>query len=63
MKDHPVTPVADAMLSERPYVRARTPGEARLELARVAATQLDANVVEVFLRVLDGPQRFRRAAG
>lgn len=58
-----VADVYDAMLSERPYVRARTPGEARLELARVAATQLDANVVEVFLRVLDGPQRFRRAAG
>ena len=58
-----VADVYDAMLSERPYVRARTPGEARLELERVAATQLDANVVEVFLRVLDGPGRFRRAAG
>jgi hypothetical protein len=29
----------------------------------VSATQLDANVVEAFLRVLDGPRRFRRAAG
>jgi HD-GYP domain-containing protein (c-di-GMP phosphodiesterase class II) len=58
-----VADVYDAMLSERPYVRARTPGEARLELERVAATQLDANVVEAFLRVLDGQHRFRRAAG
>ena len=58
-----VADVYDAMLSERPYVRARTPGEARLELERVAATQLDANVVDVFLRVLDGQHRFRRAAG
>ena len=58
-----VADVYDAMLSDRPYVPARTPDEARVELGRVAAKQLDANVVEAFLRVLDGPQRFRRAAG
>ena len=57
-----VADVYDAMLSERPYAPARTPHEARLELERVASTQLDANVVEAFLRVLDGPSRFRRAA-
>ena len=54
--------VYDAMLSPRPYAAPRTPAEARRELERVAATQLDANVVEAFLRVLDGPARFRRAA-
>jgi HD-GYP domain-containing protein (c-di-GMP phosphodiesterase class II) len=48
-----VADVYDAMLSARPYAPARTPQEARLELERVAATQLDANVVEAFLRVLD----------
>jgi HD-GYP domain-containing protein (c-di-GMP phosphodiesterase class II) len=57
-----VADVYDAMLSERPYAAALTPREARLELERVASTQLDANVVEAFLRVLDGPSRFRRAA-
>ena len=54
--------VYDAMLSERPYAPARTPDEARLELERVASTQLDAHVVDAFLRVLDGPTRFRRVA-
>jgi HD-GYP domain-containing protein (c-di-GMP phosphodiesterase class II) len=52
-----VADVYDAMLSERPYAPARTPEEAREELRRVAATQLDANVVEAFLRVLDGPRQ------
>jgi len=50
-----VADVYDAMLSERPYAPAHTPDEARDELARVASTQLDANVVEAFLRVIDGP--------
>ena len=54
--------VYDAMLSPRPYAPTRTPEDARAELERVAATQLDANVVEAFVRVLDGPSRFRRAA-
>ena len=58
-----VADVYDAMLSDRPHVPARTPEEARLELERVSATQLDANVVEAFLRVLDQPRRMRRAAG
>jgi len=57
-----VADVYDAMLSERPYGPARTPNEARLELERVAATQLDAQVVEAFLQVLDRRGRFRRAA-
>jgi HD-GYP domain-containing protein (c-di-GMP phosphodiesterase class II) len=57
-----VADVYDAMLSERPHVSARTPEEARLELERVSATQLDANVVEAFLRALDRPRRVRRAA-
>jgi HD-GYP domain-containing protein (c-di-GMP phosphodiesterase class II) len=54
--------VYDAMLSPRPYAPTRTPDEARAELERVASTQLDANVVEAFLRVLDGPGLFRRVA-
>ena len=57
-----VADVYDAMLSERPYAPARTAEAARKELERVAATQLDANVVEAFLRVLDGPSRTRAAA-
>ncbi len=58
-----VADVYDAMLSERPYGPALTADDARVELERVSAKQLDANVVEAFLRVLDGPRRFRRAAG
>jgi HD-GYP domain-containing protein (c-di-GMP phosphodiesterase class II) len=50
------------MLSDRPYAAARTRDEAREELERVAATQLDVNVVEAFLRVLDGPIESARAA-
>jgi HD-GYP domain-containing protein (c-di-GMP phosphodiesterase class II) len=57
-----VADVYDAMLSQRPYAPARTPDEAREELQRVAARQLDANVVEAFLRVLDGPRRSSSAA-
>lgn len=51
-----VADVYDAMLSHRPYAAARTLEEAREELERVAATQLDGNVVEAFLGVLDGPR-------
>ena len=43
----------DAMLSERPYRPARTPGEARGELRRCAGTQFDSRVVEALLAVLD----------
>ena len=57
-----VADVYDAMLSHRPYAPARTPAEAREELQRVAATQLDANVVEAFLRTLEGPAHSARAA-
>jgi HD-GYP domain-containing protein (c-di-GMP phosphodiesterase class II) len=57
-----VADVYDAMLSKRSYAPALAPDEARNELERVASTQLDANVVEAFLRVLERPGRFRRAA-
>jgi HD-GYP domain-containing protein (c-di-GMP phosphodiesterase class II) len=57
-----VADVYDAMLSPRPYAAALPPDEARRELERVASSQLDEHVVEAFLRVLDGPGRFRRAA-
>lgn len=50
-----VADVYDAMLSQRPYAAARAPEEARQELERVSAKQLDENVVEAFLRVLDSP--------
>ena len=48
-----VADVYDAMLTPRPYGPTRTPAEARAELVRVSATQLDAHVVAAFLRVLD----------
>lgn len=57
-----VADVYDAMLMERPYAPARTPDEARQELERVAAAQLDANVVEAFLGALDGPRPSTSAA-
>ena len=57
-----VADVYDAMLSPRPYAAARPPDEARRELERVASSQLDEHVVDAFLRVLDGPGRFCRAA-
>jgi HD-GYP domain-containing protein (c-di-GMP phosphodiesterase class II) len=57
-----VADVYDAMLSPRPYAPALTAEEAQLELERVAATQLDAQVVEAFLDVLDGPRESRSAA-
>jgi HD-GYP domain-containing protein (c-di-GMP phosphodiesterase class II) len=58
-----VADVYDAMLTPRPYGSVHTPDEARAELERVAAQQLDANVVAAFLRVLDGarPQRAAQA--
>ncbi|MDP3629804.1 MAG: HD-GYP domain-containing protein [Actinomycetota bacterium] len=39
----------DAMTSNRAYRRPMTMGQARAELIRVSGTQLDANLVEVFL--------------
>jgi len=48
-----VADVYDAMLSDRPYAPARTPSEAREELERVAAKQLDERIVTTFLRLVD----------
>jgi len=56
-----VADVYDAMRSARPYGPTLGPEEARRELERVSATQLDANVVEAFLRVL-ADRRERRGA-
>ena len=53
----------DAMITRRPYGPTRTPGEARAELMRVANSQLDANVVAAFMRVLDASQTESRAVG
>src|ERR671912_694743 len=39
----------DAMTTRRPYREARPPGDAMLELRRVAGTQLDPEVVEAFI--------------
>ena len=57
-----VADVYDAMTSPRPYGRTLTHAEARDELIRVASTQLDANVVDAFLRVLDDVGLPQRAA-
>jgi HD-GYP domain-containing protein (c-di-GMP phosphodiesterase class II) len=58
-----VADVYDAMLSPRPYAPALTLEEAQHELERVAATQLDAQVVEAFLDLLDAPPQARSAVG
>jgi HD-GYP domain-containing protein (c-di-GMP phosphodiesterase class II) len=58
-----VADVYDAMLTPRPYGPTRTPAEARDELVRVSATQLDAHVVAAFLRVLDDAREDARAVG
>jgi HD-GYP domain-containing protein (c-di-GMP phosphodiesterase class II) len=42
----------DAMVTDRPYRRARTAAQAYAELRRVAGSQLDANVVHALLEVL-----------
>jgi len=42
----------DAIVTDRPYRRGRTPGEACDELARVAGSQLDAAVVDAVLAEL-----------
>ena len=44
----------DAMTSERPYRQPLSDAHARIELQRCAGSQYDPQVVEVFLRVLDG---------
>ncbi|TAK35027.1 MAG: diguanylate cyclase [Chloroflexota bacterium] len=48
--------VADAysaMTTDRPYRKGINPDEARAELLRAAGTQLDPDIVRIFLRVLD----------
>ncbi|HEX9245170.1 MAG TPA: HD domain-containing phosphohydrolase [bacterium] len=49
--------VFDAVISKRPYKKARSPEEAAAELQRGAGTQFDPRVVEAFLaRTPDPPQ-------
>ncbi len=47
----------DAMTSSRPYREALSVAVAREELQRGAGTQFDPQVVDAFLRVLDGPEQ------
>jgi HD-GYP domain-containing protein (c-di-GMP phosphodiesterase class II) len=47
----------DAMVTDRPYRRARTVRQAQAELRRVAGTQLDADVVQALLAVLAKDRR------
>ena len=47
-----VTDAYSAMTVDRPYRKALSAGEAKAELKRVAGTQLDPKIVEVFLEVL-----------
>src|SRR5450755_188986 len=47
----------DAMTSARPYREARSVAVAREELQRCAGSQFDPQVVDAFLRVLDGPEQ------
>ncbi|MDI6913229.1 MAG: HD-GYP domain-containing protein [Desulfitobacteriaceae bacterium] len=44
----------DAMTSDRSYRKGKTPREAVQELRRVAGTQLDPELVNVFLKILEG---------
>ncbi len=46
-----------AMVLHHPYRRARTPEEARQELRRMAGSELDHRVVEVFLSLCSPPER------
>jgi len=49
--------VFDAIISKRPYKKARSAEEAAVELKRGAGTQFDPRVVEAFLaRTPDPPQ-------
>jgi putative nucleotidyltransferase with HDIG domain len=51
----------DAIVTERPYRRARSPREARVELERVAGSQLDSTVVAALVEELAAdPTRRRR---
>ena len=43
----------DAIVTDRPYRRARSPREARAELSRVAGTQLDPRVVDAVVEELN----------
>jgi HD-GYP domain-containing protein (c-di-GMP phosphodiesterase class II) len=50
----------DAMVTDRPYRRARAPRQAQAELRRVAGAQLDADVVQALLEVLGQDRQTRR---
>ena len=47
----------DAMITERPYAKAKTHAEAVAELRRNAGTQFDSGAVEALVRVLDAQAR------
>ncbi|MDP2661240.1 MAG: histidine kinase N-terminal 7TM domain-containing protein [Dehalococcoidia bacterium] len=46
-----------ALTTDRPYCAAKPPDEARAELVRVSGTQLDPELVRVFLSILDESRR------
>jgi limonene-1,2-epoxide hydrolase len=49
----------DAMVSDRPYRRGRTPQEAFAELRRCSGTQFDPELVEKFIAVMSGESVIR----
>ena len=49
----PALTTYSAMTTDRPYRKALTLEEARVELRRVSGTQLDPRVVKAFLAVLE----------
>jgi len=52
----------EAMVSDRPYRRGRSPQEAMLELRRCAGTQFDPRITEAFIGVLESSQPTRGEA-
>ncbi len=52
-----VTDAYSAMTTDRPYRKALSPASARAELEQVAGTQLDPQLVEIFLMALEDEER------